>query len=107
MYEIQTTHLAQIADTLNGQDVFFMSVGNANDLVDLSSGIDEVRYTAWELAIRMLWEYSVGVYRGPNDVRHAKTNLWAPWGLNKMQVFLKYAVLFPNQDKVPKSRSVE
>jgi hypothetical protein len=31
-----TTILAQITGTLNGQDVFFMNVGNANDDVEVS-----------------------------------------------------------------------
>jgi hypothetical protein len=47
LYKILTTILAQITDTLNGQDVFFMNVGNANDYVEVAvcangipSGVD-------------------------------------------------------------------
>jgi hypothetical protein len=52
LYEILTTILAQITDTLNGQDVFFMNVGNANDLVEVSicaNGIQsEVDFDAFD-----------------------------------------------------------
>lgn len=38
-----TTRLAQITDTLDGQNIFFMNVGNANDLVEVSVCADGIQ----------------------------------------------------------------
>ena len=38
-----TTILAQITDTLNSQNVFFMNVGNDNDLIEVSVCANGIR----------------------------------------------------------------
>jgi hypothetical protein len=44
LYEILTTILAQITNALNGKDVFFMNVGNANsDLIEVSVCANGIR----------------------------------------------------------------